>query len=73
MGYVSHQNQPLGPGVVAKILDMVEWEMEDSKGKIQGNFVKFGAAVALATSVLLRGPKVFLFDLAGLCEHINIG
>jgi hypothetical protein len=53
---------------MAKILDMVEWEMEDPEGRIQGNFIKFGTVVALATCALLRGPKVFLLDLAGLWD-----
>ncbi len=58
---------------MAKILDMVEWEMEDLKGRIQGNVVKFGAAVALAICTLLRGSEVFLLDLARLWGYINIG
>jgi hypothetical protein len=72
MGYVSQQNQPLGPGVVAKMLEVVEWEMEDHKGRIHGDFVKISTAVALASCASLRGPKVFLLDLAGLWEYINI-
>jgi hypothetical protein len=52
---------------------MVEWEMEDLKGRIQGNVVKFGAAVALAICTLLRGSEVFLLDLARLWGYINIG
>ncbi len=73
MGYVSCRNQPLGPGIVAKILDMIKWEIEDLNGRIQGDFVKYGAAVALATCASLRGPEVFLLDLARLWEYIDIG
>jgi hypothetical protein len=73
MGYVSQRNQPLGAVVVAKILEFVEWELEEQEGWIRGDFVKFGAAVALATCTSLRSCEVFLLDLAGLWKYINVG
>jgi hypothetical protein len=41
MGYVHEQNEPLGLGVVAKLLEYVELEMEEHKRHIQKEFLKF--------------------------------
>jgi hypothetical protein len=66
MGYTSQQNQPLGVGVMAKMLEMVLEEVVDQEKHIAKEFMKFGAAAALAMCVSLPGNKVFLLDLAGM-------
>jgi hypothetical protein len=73
MGWVSQQNKPFGKGVIGALLDLVEEEMLEHEGRIQGEYVKFGAAVALAVCASLRGPEVFLLDLAGMWKHLEIG
>jgi len=74
MGWVSQQNKPFGKGVIGALLElMVEEEMVEHEGRIQGEYVKFGAAVALAVCASLRGPEVFLLDLAGMWKHLEIG
>ena len=73
MGYVSQRNQPLGPGVIPLLLQMVR---DDSKGEatnITAGLIKFDTAIALATCASLRGSEVFLLDLAGLWKHFNLG
>ena len=73
MGWVSQQNKPFGKGVIGTLLELVEEEMMEHEGRIRGEYVKFGAAVALAVCASLRGPEVFLLDLAGMWKHIEIG
>ena len=48
------------------MLEMVKWELDEQEGQVQREYVKFGAAAALATCASLRGMEVFLPDLAGL-------
>jgi hypothetical protein len=66
MGYTSQQNQPLGVRVVAKMLEMVLEEVVDQEKHIAKEFMKFGAAAALAMCASLQGNEVFLLDLAGM-------
>jgi hypothetical protein len=73
MGYTSQRNQPLGVGVMAKMLEMVLEEVADHKKHIAKEFMKFGAAAALAVCASLRGNKVFLLDLAGMWQYIKLG
>ena len=73
MGWVSQQNKPFGRGVVNALLELVEEELLELEGRLYGEYVKFGAAVAVALCASLRGPEVFLLDLAGLWKHIAIG
>ena len=63
---VSQQNQLLGDGVMAKVLELIDWELEEHEGQLHGDFMKFGTATALVACALLRGSGVFLLDLAGL-------
>jgi hypothetical protein len=67
MGYTSQQNQPLGVIVVAKMLEMVVEEVEDQEEQVAQEYMKFGAAGALAVCALLQ------LDLAGLWHYINLG
>jgi hypothetical protein len=73
MGYMSQQNQPLGVGVVAKMLEMVLKEVADQAKHIAKEFMKFGAAAALVVCASLQRNKVFLLDLAGMWQYINLG
>jgi hypothetical protein len=73
MGYTSQQNQPLRVGVVAKMLEMVLEEVMDQEIHIAKEFIKFGAAAALAVCASLQGNEVFLLDLAGMRRYIKLG
>ena len=70
MGWVSQQNKPFGKEVISALLELAEEELLEHKdkgeGSFQGEYVKFGAAVALAVCASLQGPEVFLLDL----EHM---
>jgi hypothetical protein len=74
MGYMSQRNQPLCEGVMQKLLTAVKEEIQEVKGEwLRKEYIKFGAAAALAVYGSLRGPKVFLLDLAGLKKYITLG
>ena len=73
MGYVSQRNQPLGPGVIPLLLQMVQEEAEGEEAGVSAGLIKFGTAVALATCASLRGSEVFLLDLAGLWKYFKLG
>jgi hypothetical protein len=66
MGYSSQRNQPLGIGVVAKMLELVLDEAADQERFVAREYIKFGASAALAMCASLRGNEVFLLDLAGM-------
>jgi hypothetical protein len=53
MGYTSQQNQPLGVRVMAKMLEMMLEEVADQEKHIAKEFMKFGAAAALAVCASL--------------------
>jgi hypothetical protein len=48
MGYVSQQNQPLGPGVINRLLTTIKQETEEQETWIAREYLKVGAAAALA-------------------------
>jgi hypothetical protein len=48
MGYVSQRNQPLGVWVVAKMLELVKFKVEEQDDWVAREYYKFGAAAALA-------------------------
>jgi len=54
--------------VIGALLELVEEEMLEHQGRVQGEYVKFGAAVALAVCASLRGPEVFLFGFGWYVE-----
>jgi hypothetical protein len=64
--YLSQKNQPLGVGIVAKMLDLVKFKVEEQDNWVAMEYYKFGAAAALAVCGSLQGPEVFMLDLAGL-------
>ncbi len=73
MGYVSQRNQPLCKGVIQKLLEAVKVEIQEVKEEwLKREYVKFGAAASLAICGSLRGPEVFLLDMAGLWEYLEL-
>ena len=74
MGYAAQRNLPFGPGVIVKLLDLVKDEIntQESAG-LAREYCKLGAAIVVALCASLRGPEVFLLDLAGLWEHVDMG
>jgi hypothetical protein len=58
---------------MAKILEMVLEEVADQEKHIAKEFMKFGAAAALAVCASLQGNEVFLLDLAGMWRYIKLG
>jgi hypothetical protein len=73
MGYTSQRQQPLGIGVVVKLLTLIKEEAEEQDRLIAREYLKVAAAVATAICASLRGPKVFMMELAALQQHINLG
>ena len=71
---MSQRNKPLCEGVMQRLLKVVQEEMEEVEEEwLRREYIKFGAATALAVCGSLRGPKVFLLDLAGLRKYITLG
>ena len=54
------------------MLEMVLEEVADQEKHIAKEFMKFGAAAALAVCAPLQGNKVFLLDLAGMWQYIKL-
>jgi hypothetical protein len=73
MGFIAHRNLPFGPGVINKLLEMVKEEVQCNDGDLARDYTKFGAAVATSLCASLRGPEVFLLDLAGMRKYIELG
>ncbi len=73
MGYLSQCNQPLGPGMINKLLRAIKEEIEEQDAWIARECVKVGAAAALAICASLQGPEMFLLDLARLWTYHNLG
>ncbi len=69
MGYCSQ----LGPGVINKLLRAIKEEIEEQNAWIAREYVKVGAAAALAVWASLQGPEIFLLDLAGLWMYQDLG
>jgi hypothetical protein len=73
MGYVAQCNQPLGTGVINKLLAAIKEEVGEQDLWVTREYVKVGAAMALAMCASLRGPEVFLLELAGLWKYHDLG
>ena len=73
MGYAAQRNLPFGSGVIPRLLELVKEEMNSQSAVLAWEYTKLGAAIALALCASLRGPEVFLLDLANLREHIGLG
>jgi len=70
---VAHRNSPFGSGVIVKLLGMVKEEIEFGEREVAREYTKIGAAVATSLCASLRGPEVFLLDLAGLRKYGALG
>jgi hypothetical protein len=56
------------------LLDTVKEEIQEvNKVWLKNEYIKVGAAAALAVCGSLRGPEVFLLDLTGLRKYITLG
>ena len=55
------------------MLELVKNELEEQDDWVVKEYCKFGAAAALAICGSLRGPEVFLLDIAGLWMYIGMG
>jgi hypothetical protein len=73
MKYVARCNQPLGTGVINKLLATIKEEVGEQDPWVAWEYVKVGAAMVLATCASLRGLEVFLLDLAGLQKYHDLG
>jgi hypothetical protein len=73
MGYVARLNQPLGTGVINKLLAAIKEEVGEQDPWVAWEHIKVGAAMALTMCASLCGPEVFLLDLASLWKYHNFG
>ncbi len=73
MGWTSQRQQPLGVGVIVRLLTLIKEEAKDQEPTVAREYYKVGAAVATALCGLLRGSEVFMLELAALWRHIKIG
>ena len=73
IGFASSANKPLHIKVVVRVLEMIKEEATMQPFELSKELWKVGAAIATAQSGSLRGPEVFMLDLAGLREHIDLG
>ena len=63
MGYTSNRQQPLGTGVIAKLLDLIRDEAEEQVRPVAREYLKVGAAIATAVCASLRGLEIFMNSL----------
>ena len=73
IGFASEANKPLHIKVVLRLLELIKEEAEDQPWHIRKEMLKVGAAIATAQAGSLRGPEVFMLDLAGLRHYIKVG
>ena len=73
MGYVTEANKALHIKVVIKMLDLIKVEVTTQTPEVANEMWKVGAAMAVAQMGSLRGPEVFMLDLAGIRAHIARG
>jgi hypothetical protein len=73
MCWTSKRHQPLGVGVIGRLLNLIKEEAEDQEQTVAREYYKVGAAVATALCGSLRGSEVFMLELAALRRHIKIG
>ena len=73
MGYVTEANKALHVKVVVKMLELIKVEVTTQTPRVANEMWKVGAAMAVAQMGSLRGPEVFMLDLAGIRAHIARG
>ena len=73
MGFFSAANKPLNIKVILRVLDMIKVEASQHSREIAFELLKVGAAIVVGLCGSLRGPEIFMLDLAGLREIIHRG
>ena len=73
MGYTSNRQQPLGTGVISKLLNLIRDEAEEQDRPVAREYLKVGAAIATAVCASLRGSEIFMMELSALRRHVNLG
>ena len=73
MGVQSEADKPLHIKTVVTLLNMIKDEANKQSGPEARELWKVGAAIAVAQMGSLRGPEVFMLDLAGIRSHIEEG
>eukprot|EP00585_Thalassiosira_rotula_P014748 CAMPEP_0196174328 /NCGR_PEP_ID=MMETSP0911-20130528/7356_1 /TAXON_ID=49265 /ORGANISM="Thalassiosira rotula, Strain GSO102" /LENGTH=146 /DNA_ID=CAMNT_0041441689 /DNA_START=594 /DNA_END=1034 /DNA_ORIENTATION=+ len=71
MGIQSEANKPVCIRTVITLLKMIKEEAMAKEGDEAKELWKVGAAIAVAQMGSLRGPEVFMLDLAGIRAHIE--
>lgn len=74
MGYETQADKPLHISVVALLLKNIREAAEAEPSLLLANQLwKAGAAVAVGLMGSLRGPEIWMLDLAGIRRHIEVG
>ena len=73
MGFQSQANKPLPIKVTLKILKMIKADIPTQPDHVSYELVKVGAAIAVGLCASLRGPEIFMMDLAGVRDLIHRG
>ena len=73
MGYFSQANKPLTTQIILQLLEMIKYEAAQQPRHIAFEMLKVGAAIAVGLCGSLRGPEIFMLDLAGVREIIHRG
>ena len=74
MGYETQADKPLHISVVALLLKNIREAAEAEPSRLLANQLwKAGAAVAVGLMGSLRGPEIWMLDLAGIRRHIEVG
>jgi len=73
MGFQSQANKPLPIKVTLKILKMIKADIPTQPDHVSYELVKVGAAIAVGLCASLRGPEIFMMDLAGVKDLIHRG
>ncbi|KAL7526261.1 hypothetical protein ACHAXR_001401, partial [Thalassiosira sp. AJA248-18] len=71
MGYVSNADKALHIGAVVRVLELIQEEAPSQPPQIANELWKCGAAIAVGLIGSLRGPEIWMLDLAGIWRHIH--
>lgn len=73
MGYTTQSNKALDIRVILRLLELARSTADEQPSFIANAYYKFDAAVVTALCGSLRGPEVFMLDLAGLRSYHHLG
>jgi len=73
MGFFSAANKPLNIKVILRVLEMIKLEASQHPQEIAFELLKVGAAIVVGLCGSLRGPEIFMLDLAGLRDIMHRG